>query len=212
MKKQKMTIHRALVELKLIGSRIEKATNAIKPVGVMRRDGLVGNLINKEVFEADAKSGYQSVIDLLERRNKIKTAIVNANGVTVVKVAGNKMTIADAINYKSIIEYKKELIRVLILQYTSIKAKFLTENEKVEQVALENAKIMLGKKGDDNAKPTDEDVKQIMEPFVKRNELLMVDPLKVDKLIVDLTIEVDNFDAEVDAVLSEINAVTIIEV
>ena len=38
METQKMTIHRALSELKLIDARIEKAINVVEPTGLMREN------------------------------------------------------------------------------------------------------------------------------------------------------------------------------
>ena len=209
---KKMTIHRALAELKLIDSKIEKAISVIEPTGIMQVNKLVNNFYKKEDFENDAKSKYQSVIDLIERKNKIKSAIVTTNGITEVEISGIKMTIADAINFKSIIVFKKNLIATLIKKHNAIKSKFTIENEKIEKIALENAKIMIGKEGDNKIKPTDEDVKNIIEPFVKRNEFHLVDPLKVEELTEKLQKEVSDFEVEVDAALSEVNAITIIEI
>lgn len=53
---QKMTIHRALAELKLIDSKIQKAINDINPTGLMQKDKLVNNLYEKSKFDDDAKS------------------------------------------------------------------------------------------------------------------------------------------------------------
>lgn len=206
-----MTIHRALAELKLIDSKIEKAISVIEPTGVMQANKPVNSFYKKEDFETEAKAKFQSVVDLIERKNKIKSAIVTANGVTQVEISGVKMTISDAINFKSVVVFKKNLIATLIKKHNAVKSKFTVENEKVNNVALENAKIMIGKQGDDRVKPTDEDVKNIVEPFVKRNEFHLVDPLKVEELTEKLQNEVNNFEVEVDAVLSEINAITVIE-
>lgn len=207
-----MTIHRALAELKLIDSRIEKAIELIEPTGVMQEGKLVNGFHEKETFEKEARAKLQSVTDLIVRKNKIKSAIVNANGKTQVEIGSNKMSIADAINYKALIVFKKNLISELTRKHNQVKGKFTVENEKVNNVALENAKIMLGKQGEDKVKPTDSDVKSIIEPFVKRNEFHLVDPLKSEELIERLQNEVDEFEVEVDAVLSEINAITIIEI
>ncbi len=212
MEKTKMTIHRALAELKLIDSRIEKAINVVEPTGLMQLGKPVNGFYSKEDFEKDVKSKYQSVTDLIDRKNAIKSAIVKANGTTKVNVSGKEMTIADAINFKTVIAVKKALILQLQRKHNAVKAKFNQENEKINAVALENAKIMIGKQGDDRVKPNDEDVKNIVEPFVKRNEFHLVDPLKIEETIEKLQIEVDEFEVEVDAVLSEINALTEIEI
>ena len=207
-----MTIHRALSELKLIDAKIEKSIEAIEPVGLMQEGKLVNDFHKKDDFEKAAKSGLQSVNDLIKRKNLIKSAIVKANGITEIEIGGSKMTIADAINYKLIIGFKKNLIKSLSEKNNSIKKKFILHNEKVNTVALENAKIMIGKQGDDRVKATDADVMAIVEPYIKRNEFHFVDPLEIEKLIINLQSGVDEFEAEVDATLSEINAITIIEI
>lgn len=212
MEKTKMTIHRALAELKLIDSRIEKAINVVEPTGLMQLGKSVNGFYSKDDFENDVKSKYQSVTDLINRKNSIKSAIVKANGTTNVVISGKTMTIADAINFKTVISVKKNLIETLKRKHNSVKAKFNQENEKINNVALENAKIMIGKQGDDRVKPNDEDVKNIVDPFVKRNEFHLVDPLKIEETMEKLQIEVDEFEVEVDAVLSEINALTQIEI
>lgn len=212
MEKTKMTIHRALAELKLIDSRIEKAINVVEPTGLMQLGKSVNGFYSKEEFEKNVKSKYQSVTDLIDRKNSIKSAIVKANGTTKVNVSGKEMTISDAINFKTVIAVKKDLILQLQRKHNAVKAKFNQENEKINTVALDNAKIMIGKQGDDSVKPNDEDVKNIVEPFVKRNEFHLVDPLKIEETIEQLQIEVDEFEVEVDAVLSEINALTEIEI
>lgn len=208
----KMTIHRALSELKLIDARIEKAINVIEPTGLMQVGKPVNGFYAKEDFEKEVNAKYQSVTDLIDRKNDIKSAIVKANGITIVNLGEKTMTIADAINFKTVIVVKKNLINRLTQNHNTVKAKFTKENERINNVALDNAKIMIGKQGDDKVKPNDEDVKNIVEPFVKRNEFHLVDPLKVEDLIENLQKEVDEFEAEVDAVLSEINAITVIEI
>lgn len=208
---EKMTIHRALSELKLIDARIEKAINSIDPSGIMQAGKLVNGLHEKSDFEKNAESKFQSVTDLITRKNEIKSAIVKANGETELEVAGNTMTIADAINHKAVIEFKKSLIGTLKAKHKKVKSEWTRRNEEVEAVALQNAQIMLGKQ-DDNVKPTDKDVEQIMTPFVDRNKWELIDPLSVETKAEEMEAEVEAFESEVDAALSEVNAVTFIEI
>lgn len=179
-----MTIHRALAELKLIDARIEKAIKSIEPMGLMKEGGLVNNVATKEDFEKNAKAQYQSATDLMSRKIIIKAAIA-----------------AD-----------KELVSMLSKKYKEAMASFMTQNEKINNIALENAKIMIGKQGDDKVKPTDEDVKNIVEPFVKRNQLHLVDPLQTKELVQKIQEQIDGFETEVDAILSESNAITTISI
>lgn len=209
---EKMTIHRALAELKTIDDRIEKATLSIEPTGIMQQGKPVNGFYQKDDFENKAKAAYQSVVALITRKQKLKSAIVAANAVTIVKIAGKELTIAEAINHKTIIAMSRSLIAALDKKHSTAKAKATTENEKIKSIALENAKIMLGKQGDSKVSPNDDDVKNIMDPFVKRNEFLLVDPLNAEALIEELSKDVQSFVMEVDAALSEINATTLIEV
>lgn len=208
----KMTIHRALAELKIIDARIAKAIDNIDPVGLMQKNMLVNKRYNKESFETNAKAQYQSAIDLINRKMLIKSAIVKANGNTMVEVAGMKITIADAINYKNIIAVRESMIAKLESNYKQAIGRLETENESVHATALKNAQIMLGKAGDEKIKPTDKDVANIMGPFIERHELHLVNPLDLPNLTKKLQDEVDSFETEIDAVLSESNAITVIEI
>jgi len=212
MENLKITIHRALAELKLIDGKINKSIGEITPLGCMQEGKLVDNIETVEDFKKRATSKYQSVFDLIQRKNIIKSAIVESNSRTKIKIGNKEMTVADAINYKKIIDFKKLLLEALKTKSSQVKMRFIMENEKINNIALENAKIMLGKQGDDKVKPNDNDVKAIMEPFIKRNELHLVDPLKVDDLITTLDDEINIFVTEVDAVLSESNATTFINI
>ncbi|GAG32212.1 unnamed protein product, partial [marine sediment metagenome] len=75
--------------------------------------------------------------------------------------------------------------------------------------ALKLAEAALQK---DNVKINDGDAVAITEPFIKKNRFELVDPLKVEELTEELQTDVDDFETEVDAVLSEINAITFIQI
>jgi len=206
---EKMTIHRALAELKLIDSRIEKGIKTIIPTGTMQKGKLVSGLYTKEDFEENAKSKYQSVIDLIERKGKIKSAIVKANSTTTVNIGGVEMTIADTINFKMSIGLKKQLILDLVSKHNKAKENVEKNNAIVEENALKLAAAALSK---DNVKLGDNDVMSVTKPFLENNTFKLIDPLEVEKLTDVLQKEVTDFEVEVDATLSEINAITIIKI
>lgn len=209
MEKQKMTIHRALSELKLIDSKIEKQTNEILPTGVYQKGKLINGYFQESEFNASAEGKYKSVIDLIDRKNSIKSAIVQANGVTMVKVGENSMTIADAINFKAVIKFKKKLIDRLKALHQKAVADLNNNNAVVEQNCQRLLEAALGK---DAVKAGKDDVEAIRKPYVDANEFHLFDPLKVDETVAKLEKEVGEFEVDVDAALSEINAVTFIEV
>lgn len=205
---EKMTIHRALSELKLIDSKIDKQINELLPSGILQKGKLVDGYIQEAEFEKSAKSKYNSVNDLIDRKNKIKSAIVTANGITKVKVSDKEMTIADAINFKSVIKFKKKLIVTLKQRHLQAIGELNKHNEAVNANVQRILEATFGK---ENVKVGKEDVEAVRKPYMDANEFHLFDPLKVDATVELLETEVSQFEAEVDAVLSEINAVTIIE-
>lgn len=209
MQKEQMTIHRALAELKLIDARIEKGIDAIVPSGVMQPEKLVNQFHKKDDFEKDAKSKYDSVTDLIDRKHKIKSAITQANSVTEVEIGDKKMTISEAINYKQVIGLRKRFAQTLKSKHALSKTQVEDGNAKVDENALRLAEAALNK---DNVKIGDNDAVAITKPYIEANKFILVDPLDVDKKVEDMIKEIDEFEADVDAKLSEVNATTFIEI
>jgi hypothetical protein len=205
---EKMTIHRALSELKLIDAKIEKAIASILPSGVFQTGKLVNQQFQKEDFERDAKSYYDSALDLMRRKTSIKSAIVQSNGTAKVTIGGKDMTVADAINAKVIVKFKKKLIEKLISQHRGSVGAMNNNNTIVQQNVQRILEAALGK---DTAKADKGQVEAISKPYLESNEWHLFDPLKVDQKVRELEKEIGDFEADVDAVLSESNAVTFIE-
>lgn len=205
---EKMTIHRGLSELKLIDAKIEKQINEVLPSGIYQKGKLIEGYVKEEDFEKNAKSKFDSVNDLISRKTKIKSAIVDANGKTQVKIGEKEMSIADAINFKGVLKFKKKLIETLKAKHRQAIGALNKNNEMVNANVQRILEATFGK---ENVKVGDKDVDAVRKPYLEANEFHLFDPLKVDETVEKLEKEVSEFEAEVDAVLSEINAVTIIE-
>lgn len=208
MEKQKMTIHRALSELKLIDSKIEKQISEILIVGIHQKGKKVEAIYTEEEFKSRAQSKFDSVMDLIGRKNAIKSAIVKANGETLVKISGKEMTIADAINFKSIIKFKKSLINRLKATHNHAVGTLNKNNEIVEQNVQKLLEFNFGK----DAKTDTKDIQAVRDTYIPGNEFHLFDPLKSVEKTDAMEKEVSEFEVEVDATLSEINAITFIEV
>lgn len=206
---EKMTIHRALSELKLIDAKIEKQTNEIIPTGIYQKGKLINGYTIEDDFKKSAISKYQSVVDLIARKNVIKSAIVEANGKTKLLLGDKEMTIADAINFKSVIKFKKALAARLKQLHQTAVSQLNKNNEAVEQNVQSLLKAAFGK---DSVEVDESAVDAISKPYRSANEFHLFDPLEVEKKVEDIEKEVSEFEMEVDAVLSEINAVTFIEI
>lgn len=205
----KMSIHRGLSELKLIDTKIAKHIEAITPTGIRQKDKPINGYYDEAKFTSNAQSNYDAVIGLMKRKLALKSAIVKANGETTVTVGGKEMTVADAINMKALIAIKKQFI-------TNLKSKVKTttgEFNRVQDIVNKNLQTILeATLGKDNVKTNKEDVENVTKPFLEINSYTLFDPLKIEDKIAELEKEIDDFTSEVDAVLSESNATTEIEV
>lgn len=207
-KPNRMTIHRALSELKLIDTKIEKQISEIIPTAYYQKDKPIMGYMKAEEFSTAAQSKYDSALDLIKRKVSIKSAIVAQNAITIVDVGAAKMTIADAITFKAVIEFKKKLIYALKQKHVKAVSEMNSNNNIVENNVQRLLEATFGK---ENVKVSKEDVDAVRKPFLDANIFTLLDPLDVTKKLESLEKEVFDFEAEVDAVLSEINAVTFIE-
>lgn len=205
---RQISITEALNELKLYDSKITKAISGCECVGAAKKSSDKVGLMLKSNFVDRAKSGYQSVTDLIANRNKIKSAIVQSNAVTMIEVAGVPMTVAAAIERKSSIEYDKNLLYSLKRQLAAASSTVLKENTRVDTQVDKMLETFMGK--DSDKRPSKEDQAAIVEPYREKNEWELVDPLDITKVIEELETGIDAFEAEVDTRLAVCNAVTMI--
>lgn len=209
METTKMTLHRALAELKILDSRISKAMDSLNPVAIKQNDKLVNLAVDEQEFSEKAKASFQSVKDLMDRKIKIKKALVLKNAQTTFKVADQTMTIADAISLKNMMNLKKDFLESLKEKHKKSMAQLNRGNEMVNNNLQA---LLLSSLGKESSKQDENSVKAISEPFLKLNKLTLCDPLKIEKEMENMQNEIDAFETEVDAALSEINATTFIEI
>lgn len=202
-----MSITRALAELKLLDKRIQKEINATTNIGMTIGGKPMTGFSSVKEFEDKVKSNYQSVKDLIARRQKIKNAIVKSNAETFVTIAGNEMTVAEAIEYKSSIDYKKHLLNKLEDDYRRITVKYEQESENVKIRLDKFLESSFGKEFD-KKKDEAERIKESSDGFMRLNEPKLVDPLDIKKQIEELSKHIDEFESEVDFTLSESNTIT----
>lgn len=205
---KKLSIHRALTELKMLNHRIEAATNEVSAVLANRKSNSKINGVEIQEYEKQMQSSYDKVVSLIDYRNRIKSLVVESNAKTKVTVGKEEMTVAEAIERKQSIQFEKKLLEVMQQQYRSAINMVAKENDALP-AKLETYLInILGNKD----KQSPEEVKLHTETFMKRNEYELIDPMNVKKKIEALNSRIEEFESEVDAVLSESNATTFIEV
>jgi len=206
---EKISITRALSELKLTDKKIQQQTASLDVIAGVREGQPVSGMSQKDFVEK-AKAQIQSVTDLIDRRNNIKNAIIKSNANTIVKVGPEKMTVAQAIDRKGTIETRSNLYQKMRKGMINIQAEVEKVNTTVQQRANESAKEMF--QTDNNSKDINDKFQTHVESFFKHNKFNLVAPEGIKEVIESMGTEIDNFESEVDFVLSESNAKTMVKV
>lgn len=203
-----MSIARALVELKTLGTRIEKLISEFNPVDLIVNSKLKSGK-SRDEFTNDAKSNFQKIKDLINHRDKIKSEIVKSNAQTKVLINSEEMTVAQAIEKKTSISYEKSFL-------SNMRSKLVRVRQNVDQLnqAAQDRldRLLETTFSKDSSKVKSDELESVAKPFMIRNEATLVDPIGVEKVIQDLEERITNFEAEVDIILSESNARTVINI
>ena len=206
---EKMTVHKALAELKTLDDRINSEITGSVFVRANRHNNM--KIFGKTIadFMADTESSYQSVKALINRRNAMKRAVVLSNAITKVNIGGVEYTVAEAIEMNNHgMENLVELRNCLREQYSSVKRMVESENGDKLVKACENyIQATFGTK----EKINNPDIEMAQEVYMTNNTYDIVTGLDIEKVIKELTDRIDAFKAEVDSALSVSNALTVIE-
>lgn len=211
-----MSITRALAEYKTLKDRIESKIYHLAPFAVT-----VGSKIQERKFQSmditafskQAQEEVDSVKGLLARAEAVKKAIDESNFTTKVKIGGIEMTVLEALNKKKTLPLKKGLLRKLQSEFSDANSEMTTalkRNEERVTTMVEN-EIKSSAAGSKVSKAEEENIlKKNTEMVEKTYPVVLQDPCKVQDWIKTLEKEIEDFEHEVDYVLSESNSTTII--
>ena len=206
---EKMTVHKALAELKTLDDRINSEITGSVFVRANRHNNM--KIFGKTIpdFMADTESSYQSVKALINRRNAMKRAVVLSNAITKVNIGGVEYTVAEAIEMNNHgMENLVDLHNCLREQYSSVKRMVESENGDKLVKACENyIQATFGTK----EKINNPDIEMAQKVYMTNNTYDIVTGLDIEEVIKELTDRIDAFKAEVDSALSVSNALTVIE-
>ncbi len=205
---EKLTLTKALAELKLLGKRIDSKMKRLHPVAMKKGPMFQSYVKSQAEFERDTHAEWQSLFALMERRKKIKTALVVANATNVVDVDGERMTIADAIEKKSALDTERELVLQMRRKLVQMQDKVDAHNDSVAEKLSKLLEAAYAKKDSQLAK---DDYDRIAKPFNEANQAKLVDPLNLKKQLDAMEEAYERFLSEVDVCLSVANATTFIE-
>ena len=208
---EKMTVHKALAELKIIDSRIERAIEDAQFCVANKHSNEKINGIPVEDAKKLMIGSYDKASDLIKRRNAIKRAVVLSNAKTIVAIADREYTVAEAIEMKNHgIEFEEMLLREMRCQYADANRIISTENG--ESLSERADKFVIDMYGSKEGKTITAGFEKVKKDFITANSYDLVDPLDIKKKIDELEDYISNFKTEVDAALSVSNAITEISV
>ncbi len=211
--KKKISITRALKELKTLDERIQRAST--QPFVAIQK----GNKERNEVFNnsgkgvvevtGSVKANYDKVISLMAYRQNLKALIVKSNAETQVRIAGVTMPVCVAIELKTSIALKNTLLANMINQMQIAQQQITNGNNELDKRIENQMTTVLGK---EKTVITAEQRTAVAKPMEDAGKLTLIDPMNLGEKAQVLMDETHSFISEVDFCLSEANAKTEIEV
>ena len=204
MTKETMNIHKALCELKILDDRISRAVDDCRYVGVTKIVSKRVGSQNVEAFSESVKDGYKSAMDLIKRRQAIKTAVVKSNATTTVVIGGNTYTIAEAIEMKNHgLDGEKRMLRYMVSRLAEAEALINRTRSDLESRADAFIRDQTGSK-----ESKTEDLLKMRQDYIAMQDVELVDPLHIREIIKTLDEKINTFMSEVDSALQTSNANT----
>lgn len=201
-----ISITRALAQKKALNDRIARSTNTAFITTLT--GGKHASGASLEELSRTATGNFQSVQDLIAQRARLASAIVKSNAVATVVINGITMTVAEAIERKGSIQLEQTLLQQMRSQLAQATQAVERGNIQVTQRLDQMLQGLTTK----DRKVDEAEVAAIREPFLKGNQLSLLDPNGLQSQIDKLQASIDGFILEVDYALSEVNAITKIDV
>lgn len=208
-----MSITRALTRAKTIEKQLARLVESQYVVTLMKREVDDVSDIFKDNLKM-TKSNFDQFNDLFAELNNIKAAVRKSNEVTKVVIGGEELSVADALVYKNTIVYRNNFLDRITRENRNAESR--VEQSKISadtKFASVRENLIKNSQGQD-----------VSEDYLKT--VLTEEERRLKKAIVEVKVSginnvneyieaerkrIDTFLEEVDYVLSESNATTIIE-
>lgn len=199
-----LSVTQGLAELKLLDKRLSNHLNNMSWVQV----ATLKKPVDAERLKSRASAEYQSYLDIVKRRDSIKRAIVLSNATTRVKIGSWESTVAEAIEHKSSMQYERRLLDSMKSQLQEQRRQYEEENSQVDSRLERLLTSELGK----DVKTNPETITALTTSFRASNKVELHDPLDLAAKIGELESQLEQFETNVDWVLSEANGKTQIQI
>jgi hypothetical protein len=195
-----ISVTQALAELKLLRKRINSGLDDAKFIDLKTKR----SLLDVDKFGVQARASLQSYLDLLDRYNRLKSAIVRSNATTEVLIAGKTYTVAEAVERKRSMSYEQNLLETMKQQFRDVQEQ-LEQHQRADQARIDR---LLSAELSKDSKTNVDTIKSLTEAFLAENKVEVIDPLKLEERIKTMEKEMEEFQTKVDWVLSESNGRT----
>lgn len=216
---EKMLVTQALDERDLLVKKITDKIGKIKLVDVKKRneEKTANGRVTPEEFESTATAAYQSIMDLIDRFQRIDAAIVASNAANVVRTSYGEFTVAGSIALRNRLKqngiygangaFETQLTAQLERQYQTAVQMAELKNKGLENQAENMRLSILGK----DSKVKDAKPLEVVDTYIRENTTEVIDPLESRKKVQELKEKIDILLTELDTQIKVSNATTMIE-
>lgn len=222
--KEKMTVSRGLSEIKRINKVIDEALSVRqgKFIGVtVGRDAkkkIPGSSLSPEKASEMIVANFNMFNTNFNRRTAIKTAIVESNAKTMIKFQGKDISVAAAIELRANLDPLRKYCNIMSEEFVTALRQVEDINSKlavkINQLAAEATRSLNGA-AEQNVEVMQAAIKNVRDSIEKSEldsqEASLIDPCIVELHIKILREKINAIDCELDHILNESNATTIIE-
>lgn len=201
---EEITITRALAELKLLDTRIDKKISEGEFIYFISKKNKSN--VNQDTLVTNSKASYQSITDLIARRQKLKSAIIWSNSTTQVKLGDETMTVADVIERKQLVVFYQKLLLKMKQNRERVLNQLENHNQQMESDLQKILEINFGKSS--NVKTNSDDIENISKTYREHNKADVLDAVGLDNKVSEVEELLNRYQTESNFVLSESNAMT----
>ena len=210
---EKMLITKALDDREFLKKKsTEKIHQAHFVATIREKDKKIG-FVEVEDFEKVAKEDFQSIVYMIDRYNRIDSAITLSNATLKIKFSnGVEITKAEAIAKKKAIYNNASFNKLLATKIARELEESVITNDRLSREAdrlYETYNNNLITSAGNNK--LDEDQVAAVEAMVAPNKPRIIDPIGAEEKFDKLTEEIDVFISEVDTLLKVSNATEFVE-
>ena len=190
---EKMTVHKALCELKTLDARIQKSIQQGTFVFANKHSNNKVAGVSINTYSEEIRAAYQS------------------NATVKVTIGGKEYTVAEAIEMKNHgIPLKQLLLKKL--DNDNRRARLEADKNNGDMLEMRADEYVKSLYGNVDMKGASDEIKKVRADFIAAQTMEIVDPINITTELTALEKEINDFVVEIDSALSVSNALTELEI